>query len=50
MSVKMYFDHIFNPLHVMCRLKNLGFTLKTARRISIMYENYVFNPILKVKK
>lgn len=34
--------HLFNPLHVYCRLKDIGLSKPVAHRVSRVYERYVF--------
>ena len=36
--MKQLLQHVFNPLHVMCRLIDLGLSMKAARRIVSWYE------------
>lgn len=36
------FHHVFNPLHVYCRLKDMGLPKPMARRMSRVYERFVF--------
>ena len=37
-AIISYLEHIFNPLHVYCRLRGLGISQKPARRWSQVYE------------
>ena len=41
-KVKLCFQHIFNPLHVYCRLRDCGLSAGAARSVSRQYERYVF--------
>lgn len=34
--------HFFNPLHVYCRLKDIGLSKPVAHKMSRAYERYVF--------
>ena len=36
------FQHVFNPLHVYCRLKDMGLSAPVAQRMCRAYERYVF--------
>ncbi|MBN2140237.1 MAG: hypothetical protein JW718_04460 [Desulfovibrionaceae bacterium] len=38
-----YFRHVFNPLHVYCRLCDFGLRRPTAIRICSAYEQLLFN-------
>ncbi|WP_243547248.1 hypothetical protein [Pseudodesulfovibrio tunisiensis] len=35
-------QHVFNPLHVFCRLRQVGFSGRFARRFCRMYERNVY--------
>lgn len=35
-------QHYFNPLHVYCRLRTLGFSGKRAKEVSTFYEQRVY--------
>jgi hypothetical protein len=37
-----FMQHFFNPLHVYCRLKDMGVTTPTAHRVSRAYERYLW--------
>lgn len=37
-----YLQHCLNPLHVYCRLRNLGLTCRMAGRVSGLYERFVY--------
>lgn len=39
---KMYLQHAFNPLHVYCRLTDLGMRRGTARRLCLVYERILY--------
>jgi hypothetical protein len=36
------FQHVFNPLHVYCRLKDIGLPGFMARKMCRAYERFVF--------
>lgn len=38
--MKNHLEHIFNPLHVLCRLVEYGIDMKRARVIVWKYEEY----------
>lgn len=42
-----WFQHISNPLHVYCRLLDLGLDTVSSKRISIFYEKYFFHYFMK---
>jgi len=44
MTEKM--QHYLNPLHIYCRLRDLGISKGIAESICRIYENYVFNIFL----
>ena len=45
------FEHFYNPLHLYCRLKELGIEKKIAREIEKDYELYVYKRTIKeIKK
>jgi hypothetical protein len=37
-----FVQHFFNPLHVYCRLKDMGVNGPTAHRMSRAYERYLW--------
>ena len=39
--IKIWIEHFFNPLHVYCRLMDVGFSRKNAGRLSLLYEGIV---------
>jgi len=39
------FIHTINPLHIYCRLRGIGLNKYTAKFISCLYENLIFNLI-----
>jgi len=36
------FHHVFNPLHVYCRLKDFGLSAPVAHKMCRAYERFVF--------
>jgi len=36
-----WFYHNFNSLHIFCRLRSLGFSKKSALRLSLLWEKIV---------
>ncbi len=38
--------HIFNPLHVFCRLRDAGVRRPMAMRVCRVYERWFYNPLL----
>jgi len=45
-NIRLYFQHVFNPLHVYCRLRQIGMETASAQRVCFVYERYVYR-ILK---
>lgn len=41
-TIRLYFQHFFNPLHVYCRLREIGMQSNTAHRVCIVYERLVY--------
>ena len=41
-SLRNAFHHVFNPLHVYCRLMDMGMSGSVAQRVSRVYERFVF--------
>lgn len=39
---RFYCQHRLNPLHVFCRLRELGLSLGTARSVSRLYERSLY--------
>jgi len=44
-QIRNFMQHFFNPLHVYCRLKDLGVRTPTAHRVTQAYERYVWRLI-----
>lgn len=45
-AIRHFLQHQFNPLHVFCRLRNLGLSAMAARSFSRLYERGVYRFIL----
>ena len=43
-------QHIANPLHVYCRLIDFGVSSKFSRKLSVIYEKYFYQHLLKDTK
>ena len=41
-TVRCFFQHHMNPLHVYCRLRSLGMHNSAAFRVCSLYEKYVY--------
>lgn len=41
-TFRRFCQHILNPLHVFCRLRQAGFTLGTARNVCRVYERGLY--------
>jgi len=41
-TIRLYFQHKFNPLHVYCRLRQIGVHTSAALRVCIIYERFIF--------
>jgi len=41
-QIRNFMQHFFNPLHVYCRLQDLGVKAPTAHRMSRAYERYLW--------
>ena len=39
-------QHVFNPLHIFCRLRKMGFPIVAARNVSRVYERGLYRFIL----
>ena len=44
--MKTFFQHYLNPLHVYCRLIDMGVNMKLAKRIAIFYERLITSHFL----
>ena len=40
------FEHLYNPRHFYCRLKDLGIEKQLAKKYSIKYELEVYIPVM----
>lgn len=45
-SVRDQLQHVLNPLHVYCRLKEAGLTEAVARRLTETYERAFYRRVL----
>ncbi len=43
---KNYLQHMFNPVHMYCRLMDFGVTKSRARRMCAVYERFIYRSIL----
>jgi len=43
--MKLFLEHYLNPLHVLCRLVQIGVSMAKARRIATIYE-FLMKPVL----
>ena len=39
-------QHYLNPLHIYCRLRDMGIAKKIALRLCRLYERVIFKPLL----
>jgi len=39
---KSYIQHQLNPLHVYCRLRDMGVDIPTAMRVTTLYERFLY--------
>lgn len=44
-QIRDFMQHMFNPLHVYCRLKDMGVAAPTAHRVTRAYERLVWRRI-----
>ena len=42
-----FFEHLYNPQHIYCRIRDLGFTKEQARVYENSYEEWFYTPIIK---
>jgi hypothetical protein len=42
-------EHILNPLHIWCRLIDLGLRPDWAKRMGVWYENKIYKRIRRLK-
>ncbi len=45
-QIRAKLQHRLNPLHIYCRLRNLGLAHRTARVVSTCYEKIVYRLVL----
>ncbi|WP_419780743.1 hypothetical protein [Maridesulfovibrio sp.] len=43
-GIKAYLEHIFNPLHIYCRLMDCGLPSSKAKKVARTYEICLFKP------
>ncbi|SDK93878.1 hypothetical protein SAMN05660337_1773 [Maridesulfovibrio ferrireducens] len=43
-GIKEFMEHIFNPLHIYCRLIDCGLSSRTAKKVARIYELFIFKP------
>lgn len=48
--INMRFQHITNPLHVYCRLIDVGMSETFSKKIGIIYEKYLHRYLKREKK
>lgn len=41
-TIRLYFQHFFNPLHIYCRLRQFGIENTTAQRVCTVYERFIY--------
>lgn len=46
MNIKARLQHFLCPLHIYCRLRDLGLSKKTARCLSTLYEVNILQPFI----
>jgi len=44
--IRLAIWHVFNPLHVFCRLRDAGVRGSVAMRLCRIYERWFYNPLL----
>jgi hypothetical protein len=44
--MRNFLQHVLNPLHVYCRLRNIGLTPTSAQRVCRVYERFVYRLVL----
>jgi len=42
-------NHLFNPLHIYCRLCDINISPYKAKRLTRVYENYIYKTYNKLK-
>jgi len=42
-----WFQHKINPLHIYCRLIDMGLSVEFSRRLSIFYEKHFYPSLLR---
>ncbi|GAB6059935.1 hypothetical protein [Desulfonatronum parangueonense] len=44
-KVRIIFQHYFNPLHVYCRLREIGVGTCTAQKVCTIYERLIYRAL-----
>ena len=44
---KIWVQHMSNPLHIYCRLIDMGFSMKSSRRLGTFYEKHFYPGMFK---
>lgn len=44
-NLRHYLQHRFNPLHVFCRLRNVGMAKTVAIKMCSAYERFLYNKV-----
>lgn len=39
--VRRYFQHVFNPLHIYCRLRDVGVHPPSAMKVTMAYSRFI---------
>jgi len=47
LTLKKWVQHISNPLHVYCRLMDLGVKAGSSKRFGILYEKYFYHYFMR---
>lgn len=45
-SIRNYLQHRLNPVHMYCRLMDIGLARKSARRLCSVYERFIYRGFL----
>lgn len=43
MRLRLWLQHVTNPLHIYCRLLDFGLGLRWAKRLGSFYERHVYS-------
>ena len=44
--IRTIINHVFNPLHVFCRLRDLGISKSRARWLCSIHEQWIYRPLI----